>query len=102
VYFDTGTSDLNADGHAVVRSVAEMLAAHTAANVELTGYTDITGDARREPGTWPKSAPWRHSLRSKRRACPRQSGTMKPPVLVEVGTGGSDAGARRVEIAAAK
>ncbi len=45
VLFDTGKADVGAEGQAAVRAVADYLKAHAGAKVQLSGFTDTTGDA---------------------------------------------------------
>ena len=45
VLFDTGRADVGPEGQAAVRAVADYLKAHAGAKVQLSGFTDTTGDA---------------------------------------------------------
>jgi outer membrane protein OmpA-like peptidoglycan-associated protein len=65
--------------------------------VALTGYTDKTGDvAKNEELAKSRASAVRDALKAAGVA--EASVEMKPPMFVEVGAGGSDAEARRVEI----
>jgi outer membrane protein OmpA-like peptidoglycan-associated protein len=101
VYFETGKSDLTADGDAVVKGVAAILAGDASAKVDLTGYTDKTGDSAANQDLAKKRAESvKAALATAGVAAERVN--MKEPIFVEVGAGGPDAEARRVEITAAK
>lgn len=99
VYFETGSAELSAKGQETIAAVAKAVAAGSLSKVELTGYTDRTGDLSINEAL------------SKRRAQSVQGAlvaagvaeadiAMKPPLFVEAGHAGSDAEARRVEISA--
>jgi hypothetical protein len=99
VYFETGKSEISAEGVAVVQAVAGLLARDKATRVDVTGYTDKTGDATANQDL------------AKNRALGVQAALVaagvgtdriatRPPIFVEIGAGGADAEARRVEITA--
>lgn len=99
VYFETGKADIGVDGGALVKAVAGLLDKDKAAKVSITGYTDRTGDAAV------------NEQLAKNRALAVQAALVaagvgadridtRPPVFVEIGAGGADAEARRVEISA--
>jgi outer membrane protein OmpA-like peptidoglycan-associated protein len=102
IYFETGKSELNTEGSAVVKSVASALAANPSAKVDLTGFTDKTGDtAANEELAKKRAMSVRSALETAGVAADRVN--TKPPMFVEIGAaGGSDAEARRVDIAAAR
>jgi outer membrane protein OmpA-like peptidoglycan-associated protein len=101
IYFDTGKAELGAEGTAVVKSVASMLAANPSAKVALTGFTDKTGDTAANQELAKKRATAVKAALESAGVAPDRVG-MKEPMFVELGAGGSDAEARRVEIAAAR
>jgi hypothetical protein len=99
VYFETGRSAIGAEGVAVVQAVAGLLAREKTTRVDVTGYTDKTGDAAANQDL------------AKSRALGVQAALVaagvgtdriatRPPIFVEIGAGGADAEARRVEITA--
>ena len=94
VYFDTGSAAIGGDGaSSISRAATEAKAAN--AKVEITGYTDKTGDpAVNEELAKNRAKAVRDALVAAGVA--EASVTMKPPAFV---TGaGNDAEARRVEI----
>ncbi|HEY4067630.1 MAG TPA: OmpA family protein [Burkholderiaceae bacterium] len=99
VYFETGKVDIGADGNALIAAVAALLDKNKTINVDLTGYTDKTGDSSanqelaKNRALAVKAGLVAHGVSAER------IGT-QPPVFVEVGAGGGDAQARRVEISA--
>ena len=99
VYFASGKADIGAPGMAVIDRVAALLKADASQTIDLTGYTDKTGDSTANQ-TLAKNRAMavQAALLAKGVAADRITG--KPPVFVEVGAGGSDAEARRVEISA--
>ncbi len=101
VYFDTGKAELRADSNAVVKSVAAALAANSSTKVDLMGFTDKTGDAaENEELAKQRALGVKAALEAEGVAPDRVN--MKLPMFVEIGTGGPDAEARRVEIVAAR
>ncbi|MES2960037.1 MAG: DUF937 domain-containing protein [Pseudomonadota bacterium] len=99
VYFETGKAEIGAEGQALVTAIAGGLDKDRAAQVQITGYTDKTGDAAV------------NGELAKNRALAVQAALVaagvgadrieaRPPVFVEVGAGGADAQERRVEISA--
>ncbi len=99
VYFDSGKAEIGVAGQALVTTLAGVLAKEGSAKVDITGYTDKTGDAAV------------NQQLAKNRALAVQAALVaagvgaermeaKPPVFVEIGAGGADADARRVEISA--
>jgi hypothetical protein len=101
VYFETGKAELNAEGSAVVKAVAAILGANGSTKVDLTGFTDKTGDtAANEELAKKRAQSVAAALQAQGVSSDRVN--MKPPTFVEVGAGGSDAEARRVEIASSK
>lgn len=94
IYFDTGSAALTGDGNsAIVRAATEAKAGNT--KVDITGYTDKTGDAAaNEELAKNRAKAVRDALMAA--GVPEASIVMKPPMFV---TGsGNDAEARRVEI----
>ena len=45
VLFETGKTEISADGNAAIAAVAEHLKANAGDAVQLSGFTDSTGDA---------------------------------------------------------
>ena len=99
VYFETGSADIGPKGQETIAAVAKAVAGGALSKVELTGYTDRTGDLSINEAL------------SKRRAQAVQAAlvaagvveadiTLRPPLFVEAGHAGADAEARRVEISA--
>ena len=96
VYFDVGAAAVGADGGKTVAAVADLIKAGNL-KVSVTGYTDKTGDvAKNEELAKNRAAAVRDALKAAGVA--DTSVEMKPPMFVEIGAGGSDAEARRVEI----
>jgi len=96
VYFETGSSAIGADGSKTVGAAAEMIK-KDGLKVALTGYTDKTGDvAKNEELAKSRATAVRDALKAAGVA--EADIEMKPPMFVEIGAGGSDAEARRVEI----
>ncbi len=99
VYFESGKAEIGVEGQALLKAVAGLLAKDSSTQVDITGYTDKTGDAAVNQEL------------AKNRALAVQAALVaagvgaerieaKPPVFVEIGAGGADADARRVEISA--
>jgi len=101
IYFETGKAELGPDSTAAVKSVAGMLAANPTAKVDLTGFTDKTGDTAANQELAKQRAAAVKSALQAAGVAPERVG-MKEPMFVETGAGGSDAEARRVDIAVAK
>jgi outer membrane protein OmpA-like peptidoglycan-associated protein len=96
VYFDVGAAAVGADGSKTVAAVADLIK-KDGAKVAVTGYTDKTGDvAKNEELAKNRAAAVRDALKAAGVA--EANVEMKPPMFVEIGAGGSDAEARRVEI----
>jgi outer membrane protein OmpA-like peptidoglycan-associated protein len=96
VYFETGSSAIGADGSKTVGAAAELIK-KDGLKVALTGYTDKTGDvAKNEELAKSRATAVRDALKAAGVA--EADIEMKPPMFVEIGAGGSDAEARRVEI----
>jgi cytochrome c oxidase subunit 2 len=101
VYFDTGKSELNAEGSAVVKSVAAMMAANLSSKIDVTGFTDKTGDSGANQELAKNRAMSVKAALIAAGVSADRIGT-KPPMFVEAGAGGSDAEARRVDISPAQ
>ncbi len=96
VYFDTGSATVGADGGKTIAAAADAIKKDNL-KVALTGYTDKTGDvAKNEELAKSRATAVRDALKAAGVA--EASIEMKAPMFVEVGAGGSDAEARRVEI----
>jgi len=96
VYFDVGAAAVGADGGKTIAAVADMVKKDNL-KVAITGYTDKTGDvAKNEELAKSRATAVRDALKAAGVA--EGNLEMKPPLFVEVGAGGSDAEARRVEI----
>lgn len=100
VYFDTGNAEPDANGAAVIKAVADMLASNAAMKVDVIGYTDRSGDAAANEELAKNRALNVVAALTAAGVAADRIGT-KPPMFVEIGaTGGDDAAARRVEITA--
>jgi outer membrane protein OmpA-like peptidoglycan-associated protein len=96
VYFEVGSAAIGADGSKTIGAAADMIK-KDGLKVAVTGYTDKTGDvAKNEELAKSRAAAVRDALKAAGVA--ETSVEMKPPMFVEIGAGGSDAEARRVEI----
>jgi hypothetical protein len=96
VYFDTGAAAVGPVGTATIAAAAEAIKKDNL-KVALTGYTDKTGDvARNEELAKSRAIAVRDALKAS--GVPEASIALQPPVFVEIGAGGNDAEARRVEI----
>jgi len=96
VYFEVGAANIGADGGKTLGAAADMIK-KDGLKVTLTGYTDKTGDvAKNEELAKSRAAAVRDALMAAGVA--EANIEMKPPMFVEVGAGGADAEARRVEI----
>ncbi len=96
VYFETGKAEIGAEGSAVIKSAAAVLAKDST-KIEVTGYTDKTGDsAANQELAKSRALAVKAALEAAGVSADRIES--KPPVFVEVGAGGADAEARRVEI----
>jgi Bacterial protein of unknown function (DUF937)/OmpA family len=97
VYFETGKAEVGSESSAVIRAAAAALAKRNAPKVAVTGYTDRTGDeaANRELAKNRAMA-----VKAALEAAGVNSSRIesKEPVFVEIGAGGADAEARRVDI----
>ncbi|WP_374245742.1 OmpA family protein [Zoogloea sp.] len=95
VFFEVGSSALPADAAAAVTAAAEFLKTKADAKIDLTGYTDKTGDVEKNLELAKERAKAvREALKAAGVAEDRIN--MKPPVSI---TGsGDNAEARRVEI----
>lgn len=97
VYFDTAKAEPNAEGSATLSAVIALLKSKPEQAVDLTGYTDKSGDtAANEELAKNRALAVKTALEGAGIAADR-IGT-KPPVFVEVGAGTTDAEARRVDI----
>lgn len=96
VYFDVGSAALGVDAGAIIIKTADAIKAGNL-QVAITGYTDKTGDAaKNEELAKNRAMVVRDALKAAGVA--EAHIAMKPPLFVEVGAGGNDAEARRVEI----
>jgi len=96
VYFETGSAAIGADGNAKLAAIAEAIKKDNL-KVGITGYTDKTGDvAKNEELAKSRALTVRDALKAAGVA--EASMEMRPPMFVEVGAGGSDAEARRVDV----
>jgi outer membrane protein OmpA-like peptidoglycan-associated protein len=96
IYFETGSAAVGAAGSATINALAEAIKKDNL-KVSITGYTDKTGDvAKNEELAKSRALAVRDALK----AAGVAEATMetRPPMFVEVGAGGSDAEARRVEV----
>lgn len=99
VYFETGSAALGADGNATIKAAAGLLAAKSGLKVDITGYTDKTGDsAANETLAKSRALAVKAALEAAGVATDRVA--TKPPVFVEVGPGGATPEGRRVDIVA--
>jgi outer membrane protein OmpA-like peptidoglycan-associated protein len=96
VYFDTGSAAVSPVANAAVIAAVEAIRKESA-RVAITGYTDKTGDmAANEKLAKDRATAVRDALKT---AGIAESGIeLRPPVFVEVGAGGPNQEARRVEI----
>jgi outer membrane protein OmpA-like peptidoglycan-associated protein len=96
VYFDTGSAAIGPVANAAVIAAVEAIRKESA-RVAITGYTDKTGDvAANEKLAKDRAVAVRDALKT---AGIAESGIeLRPPVFVEVGAGGPNQEARRVEI----
>jgi outer membrane protein OmpA-like peptidoglycan-associated protein len=97
VYFDTGKAEPNAEGSATLSAVTALLKSKPEQAVDLTGFTDKSGDAAANEELAKKRALAVKAALEGAGIAPDRIGT-KPPVFVEVGAGTHDAEARRVDI----
>ena len=96
IYFETGSAAIGADGNAKLAAIAEAIKKDNL-KVGITGYTDKTGDvAKNEELAKSRALTVRDALKAAGVA--EASMEMRPPMFVEVGAGGSDAEARRVDV----
>jgi outer membrane protein OmpA-like peptidoglycan-associated protein len=96
IYFDTGSAAIGPVANATLTSAAETIK-KDGLKVALTGYTDKTGDvAKNEELAKNRAMAVRDALKAAGVA--EGNIALQPPVFVEVGAGGSDAEARRVDI----
>ncbi len=96
VYFEVGSAVLGADAGPIITAAADAIKAGNL-QVAVTGYTDKTGDmAQNEELAKNRAIAVRDALQAAGVA--EAHIAMKPPLFVEVGAGGNDAEARRVEI----
>ncbi|WP_326526028.1 OmpA family protein [Dokdonella sp.] len=95
VFFEVGSSALPADATAAVNTAAEFLKGKSDAKLDLTGYTDKSGDVEKNLELAKERA---KAVREALKAAgvPEDRINMKPPVSI---TGsGDNAEARRVEL----
>lgn len=98
LYFDVGKAELSATATAAIQGAIALLKADAARGVDITGYTDKTGNvAQNLELAKQRAVNVRAALETA--GIPRDRITMKPPV--ETTGSGSDAEARRVEISLA-
>ncbi len=96
VYFETGKAEIGSESSAVIKSAAAELA-RSSSKVELTGYTDKTGDsAANQELAKSRALAVKAALEAAGVGADRIES--KPPVFVEIGAAGGDAEARRVDI----
>ncbi|MBK7082247.1 MAG: DUF937 domain-containing protein [Betaproteobacteria bacterium] len=96
VYFDVGAAVVGADDGKAIAAVADMIKKDNL-KVAITGYTDKTGDvAKNEELAKARAGAVRDALKAAGVA--EANMEMKPPSFVEIGAGGGDAEARRVEV----
>jgi hypothetical protein len=96
VYFDTGSAAIGPVSTATITAAAEAIT-KDGARVTLTGFTDKTGNvATNEELAKSRAAAVRDALKGA--GVPEANIELRPPMFVEVGAGGSDAEARRVDI----
>jgi hypothetical protein len=96
VYFDTGSAAIGPVSTATITAAAEAIK-KDGAKVTLTGFTDKTGNvATNEELAKSRAVAVRDTLKGA--GVPEANIELRPPVFVEVGAGGSDAEARRVDI----
>ena len=96
VYFDIGATVVSADGLQTIAAVADIIKRDNL-KVAITGYIDKTGDvAANEELAKSRTTSVRDALKSAGVA--EANVELTPPFFVEVGAGGSDVEARRVEI----
>lgn len=98
VYFETRKAEIGAEGNAAIKSAAAVLGKNST-KVDLTGYTDKTGDiAVNQELAKNRDLAVKAALEAAGVSAERID--TEPPAYVEVGAGGTDAEARRVEISA--
>jgi len=96
VYFDVGSFAVGPVSTATITAAAETIK-KDGAKVTLTGYTDKTGDvAKNEELAKNRAVAVRDALKAA--GVPEGNMELKPPMFVEIGAGGNDAEARRVEV----
>jgi len=96
VYFDTGSAVVGPVASATVTAAAEAIK-KDGAKVAITGHTDKTGDiAANEKLAKDRATAVRDALKAA--GVVEGNIELRPPVFVEVGAGGPDQEARRVEI----
>jgi outer membrane protein OmpA-like peptidoglycan-associated protein len=96
VYFETGSAVVGPVASATVTAAAEAIKKDSA-KVAITGHTDRTGDvAANEKLAKDRATAVRDALKAAGIA--EGNIELRPPVFVEVGAGGPDQEARRVEI----
>lgn len=95
LYFEVGKADLSAAANATIQGAISMLKADAARGVDITGFTDKTGNVAQNLELAKQRAV---NVRAALEAAgiPRDRINMKPPV--ETTGSGTDAEARRVEI----
>lgn len=96
IYFDVGSAQLGADSQKTLAAIADSVR-KDASKISITGYTDKSGDATQNEQL-AKSRALAVQDALKAAGVSADNIQMKPPLFVEVGAGGSDAEARRVEI----
>jgi outer membrane protein OmpA-like peptidoglycan-associated protein len=97
VYFETGSAAIGPVSNATITAAAAAIKKDSL-KVALTGYTDKTGDvAKNEELAKSRAIAVRDALKAAGVA--EGNIEMRAPIFVEAGPGGSDAEARRVDIA---
>jgi cytochrome c oxidase subunit 2 len=96
VYFDVGASVVGADGSKTIVAIADMIKKDNL-EVAISGHTDKTGDVAKN-GELAKDRAMAVRDALKTAGVAEANIEMKPLTFVEVGAGGNDAEARRVEI----
>jgi len=96
LYFDTGSAAIGPVANATLTAAAETIK-QDGLKVALTGFTDKTGDvAKNEELAKNRAMAVRDALKAAGVA--EGNIALQAPVFVEIGAGGNDAEARRVEI----
>ncbi len=94
-----GSATIGTEGDAAVKAASTLLAPKSAMKVDVTGYTDKTGDTTSNEALAKSRALAGKSALEAAVVSPDRVNT-KPPVFVEVGPGGPTQEGRRVDIVA--